>query len=240
MKMDISLKNQQAEIKHIAMIMDGNGRWASRQGKPRSFGHQKGAEVVMKVIQQACQMKIKYLTLYTFSLENWGRPIDEVNTLMEILCSALEKHHEDMISKDIIFNCVGDLSKLPYTTKSLLESIEASTKMNNGLNLTLALSYTGRSDIINATRKLAKLVKTNEVDIDMVCEESFRQLLSTSMIPDPELLIRTGGERRLSNFLTWELVNTELIFLDIFWPDFNGEIFQNIIEYYRTRIKLNY
>lgn len=215
--------------KHIAVIMDGNGRWAKAQGKPRVFGHRNGVKAVREVTEAAAEIGIKYLTLYAFSTENWNRPTLEVTTLMRLLVDTISKEVKTLNKNNIRLKTIGDLSRLPNATrKALLKGIE-DTKDNTRMDLILALNYSGRWDIVNAVKQVAGSVKAGKMSVEDIDDASFKAALSTREFPDPELMIRTSGETRLSNFLLWELSYAEFQFLPIFWPDFQKEHLYNSI-----------
>ena len=218
--------------KHIAVIMDGNGRWAKQYGKARVFGHKNGVKAVRETTEAAAELGIEYLTLYAFSTENWNRPKLEVNALMHLLVETLHKEIETLNKNNIRLQAIGDLDKLPKKThKALLAGIE-NTKNNSRMTLVLALNYSAKWEILNATRSLAAKVKADQLSITDIDESAFTSELSTKGVPDPELLIRTSGENRLSNFLLWQVAYTELYFTDLFWPDFRKQhLYEAIIDY---------
>ena len=218
---------------HIAIIMDGNGRWAKQQGQVRSIGHQAGAETVHIIAEEAAKSGVKYLTLYTFSTENWNRPQDEVNALMALLMESIEE--EIFMKNNISFRIIGDLDKLPSTVLERLNKCIERTSVNTGMCLTLALSYSSKWEITDAMKKIAQKVKDGELGIDEITDSIIDQHLSTQYMPDPELLIRTGGEIRLSNYLLWQCAYSELYFCDTFWPDFKEEEFYKAIYSYQGR-----
>ncbi len=219
---------------HIAIIMDGNGRWAQLQGYSRNKGHREGVHSVRDTVEACGQLGIKYLTLYTFSTENWKRPETEVTLLMKLLIKALKDETDNLNSNNVRFMCTGDLQKLPESVlHELLDAIEK-TKNNTGLTLNLALSYSGRWDILNAAKKFAQDVKDNKVNPDDVNEEEFAGYLALKDIPDPDLLIRTGGDYRISNFLLWQAAYSELFIEQSYWPEFRRNLlYKAIIEYQR-------
>ena len=218
---------------HIAIIMDGNGRWAKQQGQVRSIGHQAGAETVHIIAEEAAKSGVKYLTLYTFSTENWNRPQDEINALMALLMESIEE--EIFMKTNISFRIIGDLDKLPPTVLERLNKCIERTSVNTGMCLTLALSYSSKWEITDAIKKIAQKVKDGELGIDEITDSIIDQHLSTQYMPDPELLIRTGGEIRLSNYLLWQCAYSELYFCDTFWPDFKEEEFYKAIYSYQGR-----
>ncbi|MBQ4548481.1 MAG: isoprenyl transferase [Bacteroidales bacterium] len=217
---------------HIAVIMDGNGRWAKQQGKLRVFGHQNGVGAVRAVSEACAELGVKYLTLYAFSTENWNRSQLEVDTLMRLLSKTIAEEVKTLNDNNIKLNAIGDLSRLPkYNYDALMKAIE-DTKNNDRMTLTLCLSYSGRWEITDATKRIAEKVKSGELDIEQIDEKCFSDNLSTSGMPDPELLVRTSGEERISNFLLWQLAYSEFYFTDKFWPDFGKEdLYQAIVDY---------
>lgn len=220
---------------HVAIIMDGNGRWARLRGKERVFGHQQGVNAVREVIECAAELGLKYLTLYAFSTENWGRPDDEISALMGIMVQSLNNETDTLIKNNIRLKTIGDVNRLAKdVSKRLFETVEL-TSGADGLTLVIALSYSSRWEILNATRKLAADVRNGLTDPMAIGEADFEKYLTTSGIPDPELLIRTSGELRISNFLLWQLAYTELYFTDLLWPDFSKEEFYKAIIDFQKR-----
>ena len=220
---------------HIAVIMDGNGRWAKLHGKERLYGHYNGVESVRAVITASVQLGLKYLTLYTFSTENWNRPKAEVDGLMELLVDNIVKETPTFYEKNIRFTTIGDNSLLPEKALRKLEECIADTASNTGMTLVLALSYSSRWEITNAVRKIATKVKNGELNVEDIDDQVVSDNLTTAGIPDPELLIRTSGELRLSNYLLWQMAYTELYFTDTLWPDFREESFYEAIIDYQKR-----
>lgn len=221
--------------KHIAIIMDGNGRWAKKKGNIRIFGHQHGVNAVREASEACAELGIGCLTLYAFSAENWNRPKMEVKALMELLISTINDETDTLIKNNIRLMAIGQLNDLPERTlKKLMEAIER-TKNNTGLTLTLALSYSSRIEITNAAIELAKLVKNGKMEPESITPEILEKQLCASFMPDPDLLIRTSGEQRLSNFLLWQLAYAELYFTDTLWPDFNRETLYEAILAYQNR-----
>ena len=217
---------------HVAVIMDGNGRWAKSRDQERTFGHKNAIKAVREVINACNEVNIPYLTLYTFSTENWNRPTDEVNTLMDLLSSTLLQEAEEIFSKGLRIHAIGDLERLPDTVREQLLNIIELTKNNNKGNLILALSYGSQREILNAVKEISKKVKGGEVDINDIDEKLFENHLYTKDFPPVDLLIRTSGEVRISNFLLWQIAYAELQFLDTLWPDFTKEdFFQCIVNY---------
>lgn len=218
--------------RHIAIIMDGNGRWAKEKGEDRLYGHYQGVESVRDVVEGAAELGIGYLTLYAFSTENWDRPAEEVSGLMELLVTTIRKEVSTLNKNNIRLHVIGDLNMLPAIAQNeLMEAIEI-TAVNTGLNLIMALSYSGRWEILEAVRGIASAVKEGSLDPASIDEKIFQDHLSTHAFPDPELMIRTSGEYRISNFLLYQLAYAELYFTDICWPDFRKEnLYQAIVDY---------
>lgn len=218
---------------HIAIIMDGNGRWAKQRGHERSYGHQAGAQTVHTIAEEAANLGVKYLTLYTFSTENWNRPSDEIEALMNLLLDSIEE--ETFIKNNISFRVIGDIKKLPINVQQRLDSCINNTKGNTGMCLVLALSYSSHWEITEAVRQIATKVKTGELEPEDITDNCVKAHLSTHFMPDPDLLIRTGGEIRLSNYLLWQAAYTELYFCETFWPDFDKEELLKAIADYQAR-----
>jgi len=208
---------------HIAIIMDGNGRWAKQKGKGRIFGHKHGVDTVRKIVEASAEIGIKYLTLYTFSVENWQRPKNEINALMSLLVSTIKKEISTLMKNNIRLDVIGDIQRLPDKTLQQVTEAMKQTANNTGLTLIMALSYSSKWDILNASKRIANLVENKKISVEDINEELFSSLLSTSNFPNPELLIRTSGESRISNFLLWELAYTELYFTSKNWPEFTKE-----------------
>ncbi len=229
-------KSKQADTPvHVAIIMDGNGRWAKKRVLPKVAGHKRGADAVRRCVEDSMDLGIKYLTLYAFSSENWNRPEDEVNDLMSLLQRYLTKEVDELHEKNIRLNFIGDRSKLSANILKLLQKAEIKTRDNSRLCLTLALSYGGRAEIIDAARALGEKIKTGEINPEDITEEAFSSHLHTGDIPDPDLIIRTSGEQRISNFLLWQIAYAEFVFLDVLWPDFNREMLERAISEYCGR-----
>lgn len=217
---------------HIAIIMDGNGRWARQRGMDRIFGHQQGVKAVREIIEASVELKVKYLTLYAFSTENWGRPDEEVSALMGIMVQSLNNETDTLIKNNIKLVAIGDTGRLtPDVKERLLDTIDI-TSPATGLTLVIAMSYSSRWEITEAAKKLSADILSGNIDPDSVTEENFSGYLTTKGIPDPELMIRTSGEIRISNFLLWQMAYTELYFTKILWPDFGKEeLYKAIIEF---------
>lgn len=218
---------------HVAIIMDGNGRWAKQRGKERSYGHQAGAETVHIIAEEAAKLGVKYLTLYTFSTENWNRPSGEVAALMSLLFDSIEE--ETFMKNNISFRIIGDIHKLPANVQQRLQACVERTSVNTGMCLVLALSYSSRWEITEAARQIAALAKKGELEPEQIDSKLFSQHLTTAFMPDPDLLIRTGGELRLSNYLLWQCAYSELYFCDTYWPDFHEEELRKAICDYQRR-----
>jgi len=218
--------------KHIAVIMDGNGRWAKGQGKVRVFGHEQGVLSVKDIVEGCVEVGIEYLTLYAFSTENWNRPKEEVDALMQILISTINKETETLNKNNIKLNAIGNISSLPQECIDDLKEAMGKTAHNEKCTLTLALSYSAKWEIIEAAKKIASAVKDNTISLDDIDEDLFSSKLTTVNIPDPELMIRTSGEHRISNYLLWQMAYTEFYFTDVLWPDFRREdLFEAIVDY---------
>ena len=218
---------------HVAIIMDGNGRWAKERKQVRSFGHQAGAETVHIIAEEAAKLGVKYLTLYTFSTENWNRPADEVNALMGLLMASIEE--EIFMKNNISFRIIGDTDKLPPMVLERLNNCIKRTSVNTGMCLILALSYSSKWEITHAMKQIAQKVKKGDLTVDEITDQTIDQHLSTNFMPDPDFLIRTGGEIRLSNYLLWQCAYSELYFCDTFWPDFKEEELCKAIYDYQGR-----
>ena len=218
---------------HVAIIMDGNGRWAKQRGQARSFGHQAGAETVHIIAEEAARLGVKYLTLYTFSTENWNRPVDEVAALMSLLMDSIEE--ETFMKNNISFRIIGDTAKLPVEVLERLNQCIEHTSINTGMCLTLALSYSSKWEITEAVRQITIKIQNNKLAIDDIDDNLINAHLSTNDMPEPDLLIRTGGEIRLSNYLLWQCAYSELYFCETFWPDFREEEFCKAIYDYQKR-----
>jgi len=218
--------------KHIAIIMDGNGRWAKEQGQDRLFGHFHGVESVRNIVEGCAELGVGYLTLYAFSTENWDRPEYEVVGLMELLVTTIRNEVESLSKNNIRLHVIGDMSMLPeYARKELNEALEITAK-NTGLNLVMALSYSGRWELLNAVKNIAHEVKTGKLSVEEIDQDTLQQYLCTSEFPDPELMIRTSGEYRISNFLLYQLAYAELYFTNVRWPDFRKEnLYEAILDY---------
>ncbi|MBF0325751.1 MAG: isoprenyl transferase [Alphaproteobacteria bacterium] len=220
---------------HVAIIMDGNGRWAKARGLPRTAGHKKGAESVRRAVETARELGVSYLTLYAFSSENWKRPAGEVTDLMGLLRLYLRNEVNSLHKNGIRLRIIGDRSKLSADIVALIEESEAKTRDNNALTLVLALSYGGRQEIVEAARAVARQVAEGRVAVDAIDEATLAGNLFTADIPDPDLVIRTSGEQRISNFLLWQCAYSELVFLDVLWPDFSRADFEAAIRDYHGR-----
>ncbi|MGQ7857423.1 isoprenyl transferase [Pedobacter sp. WC2501] len=218
--------------KHIAVIMDGNGRWAKGQGKVRVFGHEQGVLSVKDIVEGCVDIGIEYLTLYAFSTENWNRPKEEVDALMQILISTINNETETLNKKNIKLNAIGNIESLPQECINDLNEAMEKTAHNKKCTLTLALSYSAKWEILEATKKIASAVKDNTISLDDINEDLFSSKLTTVNMPDPELMIRTSGEHRISNYLLWQMAYTEFYFTDVLWPDFRSEdLFEAIVDY---------
>lgn len=229
------MSKTEQKLQHLAIIMDGNGRWASIKGLPRSFGHKKGAEVVEKIARAANELGVKYLTLYAFSTENWNRPKEEVDTLMGLLRQYLKNDLKEIQKNNVRIRFIGERYMLDQDLQDKMAEIEAQTIDNSALTLCIAISYGGRLEILAGVKKISNLLKNGTISEDEVDIKMFSDMLYTNDMPDPDLLIRTGGEKRISNYLLWQLAYSELYFSDILWPDFDQTALENIINDYQLR-----
>ena len=221
--------------RHVAVIMDGNGRWAKKQGEMRIFGHKNGVSAVRAATEAAAKIGIGYLTLYAFSTENWNRPSEEVNALMELLVDSIKKEMPTLMKNNIRLQTIGNTSSLPLNCYNELMDAIKETEKNNGLTLILALSYSSKWELIEAVKKIASEVSANKVSTSEIDEELISKNLCTANFPDPELMIRTSGEHRISNFLLWQIAYAELYFTDVLWPDFTEEDFYKAIVDFQNR-----
>jgi undecaprenyl diphosphate synthase len=219
--------------KHIAIIMDGNGRWATERGKDRSFGHQAGVDAVRRITSECTRLGVKFLTLYTFSTENWNRPADEVAALMGLVLTSLED--EIFMKNNVRFRVVGDRSRIPEIVNQKLSATEAHTANNSAMTMVVALSYSSRLELTKVAQQIALEVKDGKLNADEITEDTVNERLWTNFMPDPELLIRTGGELRISNYLLWQIAYSELYFCDTYWPDFMEEDLHKAIASYQNR-----
>ena len=231
----LSKINKDKTPNHVAIIMDGNGRWAQQQGHDRLFGHNFGVESVREVLKAAQEINVKYLTLYAFSTENWNRPKTEVDGLMELLVRTINNEVDELHESDVIISGIGNLEGLPDSCRNELNAAYEKTKNNKGVNLILALNYSARWELTEANRKIAAKVLSGELKLEQISDEIISNELTTKDIPDPELLIRTSGELRISNFLLWQIAYAELYFTDKLWPDFKKEDFYEAILDYQSR-----
>ncbi len=220
---------------HVAIIMDGNGRWAKKRGLPRVAGHRSGVKTVREIVEAAGEAGVQVLTLYTFSTENWQRPFEEVSALMKLLIVTLRQEINDLMSNNVRLRAIGDLDKLPEDAKQAFDEGIQTTANNTGLTLNLALNYGSREEIIKAVKQIGFLIRDGNLDPDGITGQTIQAHLYTSDLPDPDLLIRTSGEMRLSNFLLWQLAYTELFVTDILWPDFKKKHFFQALESYQKR-----
>ena len=218
---------------HIAIIMDGNGRWAMERGKERTYGHQAGVEAVRRITSECTRLGVKYLTLYTFSTENWNRPADEVAALMGLVLTSLED--EIFMKNNVRFRVVGDMERLPEVVQQKLRDTEEHTAANSAMTMVVALSYSSKQEIVKAMQKMAQEVKEGTLQPDDINEECVDKHLWTNFMPDPDLLIRTGGEVRISNYLLWQIAYSELYFCDTYWPDFDDQELHKAIQSFQSR-----
>jgi len=220
---------------HVAVIMDGNGRWAHRRGRERIFGHHQGVKAVRKTIEAAAQLGIRFLTLYAFSTENWNRPDEEVSALMDLMVESINNETHTMVEKEISLKVIGDLSRLSENVRNRLFETMKITSEGKRMTLIVALSYSSRWEISEACRRIAQAVKEGKMNLDEINEQTVSESLTTSHIPDPELMIRTSGEKRISNFLLWQLAYSELYFTEKLWPDFGKEDFYKAVADFQKR-----
>lgn len=226
---------QQQLPSHVAIIMDGNGRWAKARGLPRAAGHKKGAEALRELLGHCREIGLRYLTIYAFSSENWNRPQTEVSDLMQLLRFYLEHEVKALVKNGIRLKVIGDLSQVDAATRKQIEAAEAKTAAHDQFQLTVALSYGARNELVQAVQRIAAQVKAGELAADAINEDTISAHLYTTGLPDPDLLIRTGGEQRLSNFLLWQQAYTELFFTPVFWPDFSVEHLKQALDEYTKR-----
>ena len=231
---------QEQEVKipsHIAIILDGNGRWAKKRNMPRNYGHTQGSKTVEKICEDAYKIGVKYLTVYAFSTENWKRPKDEVDAIMKLLRSYLQTSKKTAKKNNMRVRILGDKTGLSEDIQKSIDELEKVSRENTGLNLQVAINYGGRDEIIRAVKALSLDIKKNTIAIDNIDENVIENYMDTKGIPDPDLLIRTSGEKRLSNFLLWQLAYTEFYFTDVLWPDFDKKELMKAIEYYNSRVR---
>ena len=218
---------------HIAIIMDGNGRWAMERGKERTYGHQAGVEAVRRITSECTRLGVKYLTLYTFSTENWNRPADEVSALMGLVLTSLED--EIFMKNNVRFRVIGDLDRLPEAVRQKLRETEEHTAKNDAMTMVVALSYSSKLELVRAVQRIAGEVENGQLDVEAINEQTIAERLWTSFMPDPDLLIRTGGEVRISNYLLWQIAYSELYFCDTYWPDFDEAELRKAIHSFQNR-----
>lgn len=234
-KLQNELKKSGEIPKHIAIIMDGNGRWAKKRGLPRVAGHKRGVDTVKDIVEACAEIGVKYLTLYTFSTENWKRPKEEVSTLMRLLLNSLRDRVDELNENDIRLTTIGDTDSLPYEVQKQLKADIERTRNNKKMILNLALSYSGRWEIIEAVKKISRAVEKGDLKPDEINEQLFSKFLTTKDLPDPDLVIRTSGEFRVSNFLLWQIAYSEFVITDIYWPDFNRHHLYESIRAFQKR-----
>lgn len=228
-------QKSESGARHVAVIMDGNGRWAQKRGKPRLFGHQAGAKRVREILQACPDLGIEYLTIFAFSTENWKRTQAEVTGLMALFRRYLERETRSMVENGVRVRFIGDRLRLDPTLVALMDHLESVTAMNSRANLTVALNYGGRDEVARATKRLAREVAAGRIDPDTVDETTLARFLDTCVLPDPDLVIRTSGEARISNFLLWQSAYSEYEFVDTLWPDFSAHEFSRVISGYSRR-----
>jgi undecaprenyl diphosphate synthase len=228
-------ESKEGNPRHIAIIMDGNGRWAKKRGLPRVMGHREGVRSVREVVEVCGDLGVEVLTLYTFSTENWRRPVDEVSALMKLLLKTIQKEIRDLVRNNVRLTVIGDLDRLPAEAASGMRDAIDRTRSNTGLNLNLALNYSGREELVRAVRGIAAEIRSGALEPDAITGGTIQEHLYTSGMPDPDLLIRTSGEFRISNFLLWQLAYTEIVVTDVLWPDFRKADLLKAVESYRNR-----
>ena len=221
--------------RHVAFIMDGNGRWAKKRFLPRIAGHKAGVEALKKVIRYSSEVGIKYVTVYAFSTENWRRPEKEVKGILELLVTAMNKEFDELIANDVKIKMLGTEKNLPEKVKKAFNEAEEKTKNNKGLQFNIAFNYGSRKEMIHSVKEISKLIKSKTIEIEAIDEMLFERFLYTKDIPDPDLVIRTSGEIRLSNFLLWQISYSELYFTDTYWPDFDEKAYQVALDEYSNR-----
>lgn len=229
--------NREVDLKrvprHVAIIMDGNGRWAKAKGLPRTAGHQQGVETVKRITEEATRLGISYLTLYTFSTENWNRPVDEIAALMGLILDHLEE--EIFMKNNVRFRVIGEMERIPEKVRTRLQECMDRTAKNDKMTMVIALSYSSRWELTRAMQRMADEVKSGTLQPEQITEETIQAHLATNFMPDPDLLIRTGGEYRISNYLLWQCAYTEFYFCDTFWPDFNEDELRKAVADYQSR-----
>ena len=222
-------------LKHVAIIMDGNGRWARKRGFERFLGHRKGTESTIEAVEVGVNLKLKHLTLYVFSSENWKRPSKEVDYLMNLLIEMVDKERSNLMEKNVRLKVIGNMHRLPEASRSKLQTIIDETAHNTGMQLNLAISYGGRQEIVDACKSICEQYKENKIHLEDITEDVFAKHLYLGVAPDPDLVIRTGGEFRLSNYLLWQAAYSEFYVTKTLWPDFTKEEFLQAIEFYKSR-----
>ena len=229
------MSKDENKLRHLAIIMDGNGRWATKRGLPRSMGHKKGAEVVKEITRTAGELGVEFLTLYAFSTENWNRSEDEVQTLMGLLRDYLKSDLKEVQKNNVRIRFIGEREMLDADIVQKMAEIESETLKNTGMTLCIALSYGSRQEIVNAVKKTAALVKEGDISLNDIDVKLFSDMLYTKDIPDPDLVVRTSGEQRISNYLLWQIAYSEVYFTDVLWPDFNKKLLEDIIAEFNKR-----
>ena len=231
----MTLQSQASSPRHVCIIMDGNGRWAKKRLMPRKYGHHKGVEATRRCVEFFARAGVEHLTLFAFSSENWNRPADEVNNLMELFMQSLQSYSDELHEKGLRIRFIGNRIEFPEQLLHRIAQTEEQTAANEGMTLNIAANYGGRWDIANAARELAARVRDGDIEVDQIDEQQFASALSLAGAPDPDLFIRTGGEQRISNFLLWQLAYTEFYTCDCLWPDFDAREMQQALDEYRRR-----
>ncbi len=234
-KSPLSVPTESVPVRHVAIIMDGNGRWAAERGLPRSMGHRKGVEAVRRTVQAAMELKISYLTIYSFSSENWSRPVDEITDLMALMKRFIRQDLAELHQNNVRIRVIGERHKVDPELLALIDEACDLTALNTALTLVIAFNYGARTEIAAAARRLAAQAVAGTIALDQITPEAMSAALDTQGIPDPDLLVRTSGEMRISNFLLWQLAYTEFVFVDAYWPDFGRELLEQAISEYRAR-----
>ncbi len=224
-----------SDINHVAIIMDGNGRWATKRGLPRSAGHKQGAETFLKIVEAGQEFGLKYISAFVFSSENWGRPKEEVDYILDLMREYFKKQFTKLVENNVRVIIIGDKQRFPEDLQKIMHDVEDASKDKDGIVVNLAINYGGRLDIINACKNISRQVSSGDIDVNDIDDKLFSQNLYTTITPDPEIVIRTGGEYRISNFMLWQMAYSELFFSEKYWPDFTKEDLDGILTSYKQR-----